>query len=78
MRVAVTADLHLRESNPERLENLEVLVRQLVSAGVRRLIIAGDLFDGADRSYARFDALAGAAPDIRFTMIAGNHDPDLG
>ena len=77
MRVAVTADLHLRESNPERLENLEVLIRQLLSAGIRQLIIAGDLFDSADGSYTRVDALAKAAPEIQFTIIMGNHDPDL-
>jgi DNA repair exonuclease SbcCD nuclease subunit len=77
MRVAVTADLHLRESNPERLENLEVLIQQLLSQGIHHLIIAGDLFDAADRSYARLDSLAQRCPDIRLLIVPGNHDPDL-
>ena len=77
MRVAVTADLHLRESTPERMQNLEVLIRQLLSAGIRQLIIAGDLLDSTDGSYARVDALGKAVPEIRFTIIPGNHDPDL-
>ena len=77
MRLAVTADLHLRESHPQRMQNLEALIRQLLSAGIRRLLIAGDLFDSADGSYTRFDALAKAAPKIQFSIIPGNHDPDL-
>ena len=77
MRIAVTADLHLRESNPERLENLEVLIQQLLSREIRLLIIAGDLFDTADKSYARFDSLAQRCPDIQFLILPGNHDPNL-
>ena len=77
MRVAVTADLHLRESNPERLENLEVLIQQLLSREIHLLIIAGDLFDAADKSYAQFDSLAQRLPDIRLLIVPGNHDPDL-
>jgi DNA repair exonuclease SbcCD nuclease subunit len=77
MRVAVTADLHLRESNPERLENLEVLIQQLLSLEIRHLIIAGDLFDSADTSYARLDSVAERSPEFQFMVIPGNHDPDL-
>lgn len=77
MRVAVTADLHLRESNPERLENLEVLIQQLLSRRIHHLIIAGDLFDSADRSYAQLDSLAHRFPDFQFLVVPGNHDPDL-
>ncbi len=77
MRVAVTADLHLRSSNPERLENLEVLIQQLLSQGIAHLIIAGDLFDAADQSYAQLDSLAQRFPDIQLLIVAGNHDPEL-
>jgi DNA repair exonuclease SbcCD nuclease subunit len=77
MRVAITADLHLRENNPERLENLEVLIQQLRSLKIHRLIIAGDLFDSADASYARLDSLAERCPGFQFMIIPGNHDPDL-
>jgi DNA repair exonuclease SbcCD nuclease subunit len=77
MRIAVTADLHLREANPERLGNLEILLQQLVSERIHHLIIAGDLFDGTDGSYAQFDSLALRSTDIQFLLIPGNHDPDL-
>ena len=77
MRVAVTADLHLRESNPERLENLEVLIGQLHSEGIGQLIIAGDLFDRADASYARLDSLVQRFPEVQCTVIPGNHDPEI-
>lgn len=77
MRIAVTADLHLRESIPERLENLEALIEQLLSVGIHHLVVAGDLFDGADNSYARVDSLAQRSPKIHLLLIPGNHDPDL-
>lgn len=77
MRIAVTADIHLRESNPERLQNLEALIQQLLSQKIHHLLIAGDLFDGTDNSYAGFDSLAQRFPEIQFIVIAGNHDPDL-
>jgi DNA repair exonuclease SbcCD nuclease subunit len=75
MQIAITADLHLRDSNPERIENLEILVQQLLGEQIRHLIVAGDLFD--DRSYARFDSLARSYPDMEYLIIPGNHDPDL-
>ena len=77
MRIAVSADLHLRESNPERLQNLEALIQQLLSEGVHHLLIAGDLFDGTDSSYTGFDSLAQRSPEIQFIIIAGNHDPEM-
>jgi DNA repair exonuclease SbcCD nuclease subunit len=77
MRIAVTADLHLRESNPERLENLNVLIEYLLSQKIQLLIIAGDLFDTTDESYAQVDALAGNYPEIRLMIIPGNHDASL-
>jgi DNA repair exonuclease SbcCD nuclease subunit len=77
MRVAVTADLHLRETNPERIENLEILVRELLSREIRLLIIAGDLFDTPDGSYGRVDSLAQSFPEMRLLLLPGNHDPDL-
>jgi DNA repair exonuclease SbcCD nuclease subunit len=77
MRIAVAADLHLRETNPERIENLEVLVRELLSRQIRLLIIAGDLFDAPDGSYGRVDSLAQGFPEMRLLLLPGNHDPDL-
>jgi DNA repair exonuclease SbcCD nuclease subunit len=77
MRVAITADLHLRETHPERLESFEILVDQLLSQGIRILIIAGDLFDSVDRSYAQVDSLAGRFPHLHLLIIPGNHDSQL-
>ncbi|MCK5007134.1 MAG: metallophosphoesterase [Spirochaetales bacterium] len=77
MRIAITADLHLRESHPERLENFEILIDQLLSQGIRILIIAGDLFDWADRSFAQVDSLAGRFPHLHLLIIPGNHDSEL-
>ena len=77
MRVAITADLHLRETHPERLENFEILIDQLLSQEIRILIIAGDLFDWADRSFAQVDSLAGRFPTLHLLIIPGNHDSEL-
>ena len=77
MRVAITADLHLRETHPERLESFEILIDQLLSQGIRILIIAGDLFDSTDRSYAQIDSLAGRFPHLHLLIIPGNHDSEL-
>jgi DNA repair exonuclease SbcCD nuclease subunit len=77
MRVAITADLHLRETHPERLESFEILIDQLLSQGIRILIIAGDLFDSVDRSYAQVDSLAGRFPHLHLLIIPGNHDSQL-
>jgi DNA repair exonuclease SbcCD nuclease subunit len=77
MRLAVTADLHLRQSKPERLENLEVLIGQLLSREIRLLIIAGDLFDAADSSYAQLDSLAQRFPGMQLLILPGNHDPEV-
>ncbi len=77
MRVAITADLHLRETHPERLENFEILIDQLLSQGIGILIIAGDLFDWADRSYAQVDSVASRFPHLHLLIIPGNHDSEL-
>jgi len=77
MRVAITADLHLRETHPERLESLAILIDQLFSQGIRILIVAGDLFDSVDRSYAQVDSLAGRFPRLHLLIIPGNHDSQL-
>jgi DNA repair exonuclease SbcCD nuclease subunit len=77
MRVAITADLHLRETHPERLKSFEILIDQLLSQEIRILIIAGDLFDSADRSFAQIDSLAGRLPHLHLLIIPGNHDSEL-
>jgi DNA repair exonuclease SbcCD nuclease subunit len=77
MRIAITADLHLRQSNPERTENFEVLVQQILSRGIRLLIIAGDLFDARDGTYGQVDSMAERFPELQLLLLPGNHDADL-
>lgn len=77
MRIALTADLHLKQSNPERLRNLEILIGELLSGGIRLLVIAGDLFDASHQGCEDFDRLAERAPQMRLLVLPGNHDPDL-
>ncbi|MFQ5638690.1 MAG: exonuclease SbcCD subunit D [bacterium] len=81
MKLAVTADIHLtfRKAYPERYHALEDILKQLLTDGVKTLIVAGDLFDESIRNYAEFEALCTAAPfaDIQFLIIPGNHDVEI-
>ena len=77
MLIALTADLHLKQSNPERLRNLEILIGELLSRSIRLLVIAGDLFDASQQGYEALDRLAGRTPQMRLLILPGNHDPDL-
>ncbi len=77
MKIAITADLHLREDRPERLNTLRRLLEALVSEGISTLVIAGDLFDREATNYSFFDHLARGFPEIGIYIIPGNHDPGL-
>ena len=79
MRVAITADAHLRtrESHPERTRALKNIFEQTIVAGIEHLIIAGDLFDQDFQNYAEFEALCGTHPALQVHVIPGNHDPDI-
>lgn len=79
MRIAVTADAHLRtrDSHPERYNALEDVFEQTVEAGVEHLIIAGDLFDKDFQNYSEFEALCGRFPALQLHIIPGNHDPSI-
>jgi predicted phosphodiesterase len=79
MKVAITADVHLKRYNetPERYRQLEKILAILAEQGVSDLIIVGDLFDRQADSYIDFDQLAGRYASIRITVLPGNHDPSL-
>jgi DNA repair exonuclease SbcCD nuclease subunit len=77
MDIAISADLHLSESHPERLESFKVLLDQLRSRDIHILIVAGDLFDKEYHGYAGVDELAAAFPQLHLLLIPGNHDPGL-
>ncbi len=82
MRLIATADLHLKASEPERLDVWEWILQQVVDRQADGLLLAGDLFD-SDGDASR---LAGDVKrltteqlpqDVPVVMIAGNHDPGL-
>ena len=79
MKVAVTADVHLRkrDETPSRYHALENVLEQSQAEGIRHVIIAGDLFDVGYRSYADFEALCRQRGDMEFHVIPGNHDPGI-
>lgn len=79
MKIAVTADLHLREKHPERFEALESILRQMAQESIQTLIVAGDLFNAESRNYSEFDAVCQKvrSAGAQFMIIPGNHDAGL-
>jgi exonuclease SbcD len=79
MRLAVTADAHLRigSTHPERKNALEDVFRQTVEAGIDTLIIAGDLFDKDFQNYSEFETLCRNYASLQLHIIPGNHDPSI-
>ncbi len=79
MKVAFTADLHLRsrQETPERFEALENILQKLSDENINELIIAGDTFDKESFNYHDFNSLCNSFHKIKITIIPGNHDPDI-
>ncbi len=77
MKIAITADLHLRQDYQERFSALDNLLNALKEDSIHTLFIAGDLFDREDQNYSFFDEFAKDWPEIEFFIIPGNHDPAL-
>jgi DNA repair exonuclease SbcCD nuclease subunit len=79
MRVAVTADVHLRTrgEHPERYNALENIFQQMSTEGMENLIVAGDLFDKDFSSYSEFEELCKKYSKLRLHIIPGNHDPGI-
>jgi len=81
MKVAVTADIHLKTGNdyPERLNALKNILDSLLKDGIGALVIAGDLFDIESQNYSVFDSMCreGKNSGINFYVISGNHDPAI-
>ena len=87
MRILHTADWHLGHTlrdharTAEHAHFLDWLVDTIVERRVDALLIAGDVFDGANpppsvwRQWFRFlGALKRASPKVQVVVIAGNHD----
>lgn len=83
MKIAVTADVHLKtkEKSPERWNALADVLDKMISEDITNLIIAGDLFNQESRNYSEFDEFCKSEKYIRhrikFFMIPGNHDPSI-
>lgn len=81
MKIAITADLHLKTNGeyPERFNALKNILECLLKEDVENLIIAGDLFDAGSQNYSIFDDLCRAKKysNIKFYIIAGNHDSNI-
>jgi len=77
MKYAITADLHLRADNADRLAYCDALCTLVQSQDIGNLIVAGDLFDQGYSGYKALDALLVRHSGLQVTVLPGNHDPDL-
>jgi DNA repair protein SbcD/Mre11 len=79
MKIAVTADVHLRarDESPARYRALENVLEQNRVEGVHHVIVAGDLFDGEYRNFADFEGLCRQYGDLEVHVIPGNHDAGI-
>lgn len=79
MKIAFTADLHLRsrKETPERYGALEYILSELTTHKINEVIIAGDTFDKDSYNYNDFNTLCEKFREVRITIIPGNHDPDI-
>lgn len=79
MKIAITADAHLRrrDETPERYVALEKILEEISKLGITDLIIAGDTFDKESSNYSDFESLCNRYPHIRVVLLPGNHDPEI-
>ena len=79
MKLAITADIHLRSSDetPGRYLALADVFRQAVAAKATTVLICGDLFDADFHNYADFEKLASIYPKLNLWILPGNHDSTL-
>lgn len=76
MLFAITADVHLSSSHPERMKHFKAMVESIHEQGINQVIIAGDLFDKDYNGYNEFDNLAKeyVTKELVFHIVPGNHD----
>jgi len=83
MKIAVTADVHLKtkEKSPERWNALSNILDKMLSEDIKTLFIAGDLFNKESQNYSEFDQFCKntkyTSSQIKFYIIGGNHDPSI-
>lgn len=79
MRILHTADLHLREGNPDTMDALETLLTTADDHNVDLFTIGGDLFHTPDDADALRPRLRALFEDRGFATLAipGNHDAEV-
>jgi len=82
MRIAITADMHLKkdeEENNKKYNALHNIIKKMFEQQINKLIIAGDLFDKGFTNYNEFEVFCRGYKDknIEFHIIPGNHDYEL-
>jgi exonuclease SbcD len=79
VRIAITADMHLRDrgEHPERYKALENIFQRVKAADIEKVIIAGDLFDKEYQNYSEFEQLCAKYGGLELLIIPGNHDPGI-
>ncbi|MGB9764871.1 MAG: metallophosphoesterase family protein [Candidatus Saccharicenans sp.] len=79
MKIAITADAHLRsrQETPERYAALENIFVQSEKEKVEQVFILGDLFDRDFNNYHDFDQLCQQHPELKMTVLPGNHDSGI-
>ncbi|MGB9836893.1 MAG: metallophosphoesterase family protein [Candidatus Saccharicenans sp.] len=79
MKIAITADAHLRSRSetPERYAALENIFEQSERENIEQVFILGDLFDRDFNNYHDFDRLCQVHQGLKITVLPGNHDSGL-
>jgi DNA repair protein SbcD/Mre11 len=79
MKIAITADVHLRERDetPDRYRAFENVMEQTRAEGISQVIVAGDLFDKEFRNYSDFEELCREYEDLQVHVSPGNHDTGI-
>jgi DNA repair exonuclease SbcCD nuclease subunit len=79
MKIAITADIHLRTrvEYSERYNAVENIFEQASAESIENLLISGDLFDKDFRSYSEFEELCKKYSKLQLHIIPGNHDPSI-
>ncbi|MCM8765134.1 MAG: metallophosphoesterase family protein [Candidatus Omnitrophica bacterium] len=79
MKIAITADAHLRSRSdtPERYDSLKNIFEQCRKENIEKIFVLGDLFDRDFNNYHDFDELCQTYPRLQITVLPGNHDHSL-
>lgn len=79
MKIAITADAHLRgrPETPERYAALMNIFEQCQKEDVKNVFILGDLFDRDFNNYHDFDVLCSGYEELQIIVLPGNHDRGL-